>query len=295
MAIRSPLRYPGGKWKALPLILPLTEPEVVGDVIKDWREPFFGGGSVTLGYLQHCKQKPEVITVNDLAPEVYRFWLGCRDNPDEVAKIAKEMFLKYDTGKELWDFISTVDCEQLSLEERAARFFLSNRISFSGMGDSGTLSNDQYSAFKLEHTERIIEVSQLLQDIDIRNVSFEEIISMPTNYKPSQVYIFLDPPYLTQEKSGLYGKGGDTHHGFPHELHRDMCIEADKKGYKFLVTLDDCQRVRRLYNMFDVQPFKLQYTLAGKVSEDALQGEEVFISNYAFKHKEEEIDIEDWI
>ena len=290
MAIRSPLRYPGGKWKALPQILPLLKKEVVGSVIKDWREPFFGGGSVTLGYLQYCEVKPEVITVNDLAPEVYRFWVGCRDYPEEVAEIAKEMYQRFETGEELWKYLSTVDCETLTLQERAARFFLSNRVSFSGMGDSGSLSRDQYADFKLEHTSKILEVSQLLQGIDIQNKSFEDIVLMESKYKPEEVFIFLDPPYLTQEKSGLYGKGGDTHFGFPHELHRDVCIEADKRGYNWLITLDDCQRVRRLYNMFDIEAFKLTYTMAGKVSEDALQGEEVFISNYAFKNKHSELD-----
>ncbi len=43
MKIKSPLRYPGGKSKALDRIIPL----IPGD-FDEFREPFVGGGSVFL-------------------------------------------------------------------------------------------------------------------------------------------------------------------------------------------------------------------------------------------------------
>ena len=73
MAIRSPLRYPGGKWKAMPQILPL-----IPDNIEDWREPFFGGGSVTLFYLQSHKNTAKRVIVGDLSPEIWAFWQKTR-------------------------------------------------------------------------------------------------------------------------------------------------------------------------------------------------------------------------
>lgn len=286
MAIRSAISYPGAKWKALPQILPLLP-----DDIEDLREPFFGGGSFTLGYLQSGAKKPKHVTVGDLAPEIYSYWKALKLHPKQVIEKAKEMYTNYKDPEDLWDFVKNVDCEKLSLVERSARYYIINRISFSAMGDSGSLSMDRYGAFKLSQTTRIQEVSDLIQDVNIKNVSFEEILLAPTNVDPSKVFIFLDPPYLTQEKSGLYGKDGDTHTGFPHEFHAECCKKADELGYKWLVTLDDCPNVRRLYKDWYIKPFQIPYTMAMKASEDALQGEELFISNYNIldEHQEEDL------
>lgn len=160
MAVRPPLRYPGGKWKALPKILPL-----IPENIEDWREPFFGGGSVTLGYIQSHKFTAKRLLVGDLSTEIWAFWEGIKLYSEEVARLVKEFFIEkaptqlkvanmtgiednyqeiYDKalseGRELWKWLQEVDCEKMTLPERAARTFISNRISFSAMTDSGTLS-----------------------------------------------------------------------------------------------------------------------------------------------------------
>ena len=85
--IKSPISYPGGKFKAMPQIMPLIPSNV-----KDWREPFFGGGSVTMYYLQECldgkfasdgkmRVMPETLTVGDLNPEIWNLWEGCKTVP----------------------------------------------------------------------------------------------------------------------------------------------------------------------------------------------------------------------
>ena len=80
MAIKSMLRYPGAKGKAMPFLL-----SKMPDDIKDWREPFFGGGSVTIGFLQSPKSKNcERFVVGDLYPEVYSFWQGVKTAPEAV-------------------------------------------------------------------------------------------------------------------------------------------------------------------------------------------------------------------
>ena len=36
-------------------------------------------------------------------------------------------------------------------------------------------------------------------------------------------FVFLDPPYISQEVGHLYGKNGSTHNGFPHEKLAELC------------------------------------------------------------------------
>lgn len=181
-------------------------------------------------------------------------------------------------GKAFWNWLQTVDCSQLTLSQRAARTFLANKISFSGMGDSGSISVDQYLDFRLSKTDRILAASPLLKKMEIMNVSFEETMKYG-NENPDKSFIFLDPPYYQQEKSGLYGRNGDTHKGFPHEHFAEF---TQSMKCKWFVTYDDSIKVRKMFVNSFITPFTIKggYTMAGKTAEDALAGEELFITNY---------------
>lgn len=294
MAIQTVLVYPGAKWKAWTQIEPL-----IPDGIIDWREPFFGGGSVSLLMAENPRFNLKRMLVGDLASEVWAFWKGAQTEAQEVMKIAKEWFNEicptheilintpenlpqysetYDKAieeaKKLWEFLQTVDCGQLDIPHRAARMFLTNRVSFSGMGDSGTLSKDRFTSFRMAHLNRIKLAQPLLKKMEIINASFEETMA-DTDEK--ETFIFLDPPYYTQESSGLYGRGGDTHKGFPHHKLADMLLQ---EKCRWLMTYDDSVAVRRMYRGMYMKEFNLTYTMAMVAAEDALAGEELFIANY---------------
>lgn len=294
MPVRSGLAYPGGKWKALPLILPL-----IPDGVEDWREPFFGGGSVTLGFIQSPKARwCKRFLVGDLAPEIWAYYKGVQENAAEVVAICEDWFTKacptqaelsrmnvndpvyeavaeqaFAEGAKFWKWAAEVDCSTLTMTQRAARTFLVNKISFSGMGDSGSLSKDRFAKFRLDGCSAMTDVQPILQQLEIINAPFQETMANPTD----KTFIFLDPPYIAQEKSGLYGRGGDTHHGFPHQELADLC-----KGLKcpWLMTLDDSIAARRLYAGCEIKPFTIAYTMAVHNAQDALAGEEIFIANY---------------
>lgn len=294
--VYSCIGYPGSKRKCIDLIM-----DLVPDGIEDWREPFFGSGSVSLGFLQSTKSKDcKKFIVGDLAPEIYALWKGIQKDSEKVCEIAESWWMdkvpahsklqslpvdsdEYKVvweecekqGREFWKWAAEVDCKTLSLEERAARTWLVNRISFSSMGDSGSLSRDQLKGFKLEHLDKIREVAPLLQKLEIYNQVFQETMKDAKE----NTFIFLDPPYANQEKSGLYGRNGDTHHGFPHKEFAECC---KKSGGRWLVTYDDSVVVRRMFRGkgIYIKPFVIQYTMAGKTAEDALAGEELFIANY---------------
>ncbi|MBO5389157.1 MAG: DNA adenine methylase [Lachnospiraceae bacterium] len=189
-------------------------------------------------------------------------------------------------GQNFWNWSQTVDTSQMTTLERAARMILVNKISFSGMGDAGSLSKDQFCDFTLDKLQSMYDAHRLLQRIELLNVSFEDTMKFGNEGNPDDNFIFLDPPYAKQEDSGLYGKGGSTHRGFPHQHFADF-TKAMK--CKWFVTYDDSVIVRKLFagnTYFGTpcyfKPFTIPggYTLAGKTDEDALAGEELFISNY---------------
>lgn len=281
--------------------------------MKTFIEPFFGGGSVSLSVADDPYfSKLERMIGGDLAPEVWAHWVGVRDNAPDVVEIAHRWWrekcplhynhikadLEEDTDeslemydaiiaecKEFWDWSQKVDCSTLSIPERAARMFLVNKISFSGMGDSGSLSKDRTIKFNLDSTDRILKAQPLLKRIEILNVSFQDTMKF-ANDDPKNSFIFLDPPYWKQESSGLYGKGGDTHKGFPHE---EFCRFTKTMEAKWFMTYDDSVYVRKQFkgkdihgNKLHIVPFTIPggYTMAVRADEDALAGEELFIANY---------------
>ena len=298
------ISYPGAKWRFWPYIK-----QYIPRDIKDWREPFFGGGSMSLSIADDPEFNLERMVVGDLAPEIWAMWQGIRDYAPEVREIAMKWFNQwcpthsdmvfmsesadgyqeiYDKaigeGRKFWEWAETVDCSTLSLPERAARTYIVNKVSFSGMGDSGSLSKDRFAAFRPEQaTERIIMAQPLLQKMEIKNCSFEETMK---DVDPEKTFIFLDPPYYRQETSGLYGRGGDTHHGFPHDKFAEVTKDTNCRWF---VTYDDSIKVRKMFRGKPVygdkcylKPFVIPggYTMAQKNSEDALAGEELFIANY---------------
>lgn len=298
------IAYPGAKWRFYPYIKPFIPLDT-----KIFIEPFFGGGSMSLSVLDDPDFNIEKCYVGDLAPEIWAFWTGCRNNPEEVINIAKNWYRTscpshakaielgelesgetYDKAIEeaykFWNWSQSVDCSvNFSIEERAARVFLVNKFSFSGMGDSGSLSKDRFMAFTEEQFNRIREAAPLLQKMEIANCSFEETMKHAYE-RPEETLIFLDPPYFKQEKSGLYGRNGDTHHGFPHEKFAEL---TQSMPCKWFVTYDDSIKVRKMFKDNYILPFTIPggYTMAMKASEDALAGEELFIANYDITSSED--------
>lgn len=203
--------------------------------------------------------------------------------------------LACEEGQKFWDWSQSVDTNQMTLEERAARMILVNKISFSGMGDAGSLSKDQFCDFSLDKLQSMYDAHRLLQRIELYNVSFEDTMKI-ANERPEESFIFLDPPYAAQEDSGLYGKGGSTHKGFPHQHFADYT-----KGMKckWFMTYDDSVIVRRLFagktddgKEIILKPYRTVYTMAGKTAEDALAGEELFIANYDINNLDEDEELD---
>lgn len=189
-------------------------------------------------------------------------------------------------GKAFWNWSQTVDTSQMTTLERAARMILVNKISFSGMGDAGSLSKDQFCDFTLDKLKSMYDAHRLLQRVELYNVSFEETMKYGNEGNVEDNFIFLDPPYAKQESSGLYGKGGSTHKGFPHEHFAEF---TKQMKCKWFMTYDDSVIVRKLFqgttalgDKVYMLPFTIPggYTMAGKTAEDALAGEELFLANY---------------
>ncbi len=263
-AIKSPLRYPGGKSRALKQILPIVPN------FKEFREPMVGGGSVFFALKQI--NPTAKFWINDINKELYLFWKYCRDEANNLFDEIKKIKETSKDGKKLHkDLLET---ENISDFERAVRFFVLNRITFSGLAESGGYSNLAFNQrFTISSIERLKKASKILQETKITNEDYEKVLSK----EGEKVFIFLDPPYYTTTKSKLYGKNGCLHEGFNHSKFAE---DMKKCKHKWLITYDDCSEVRELFNFANIYIWQLQYGMNNYKQKNAGKGKELFISNY---------------
>jgi DNA adenine methylase len=193
--IKSPLGYPGGKSRAIEKI-----PEYLPETFTHFREPFVAGSSVLI----YLKEKfPQLkIWINDLNRELFLF----RDFPQsDLCKLVSEVgHIKehHKNGRLLFSELTSVDVNTLSDSDRAVRFFVLNRITFSGTLESGGF---YLGAFHKRFTNSLIERLEksehiLTADVKITNLDYSQLL----HGDEKNVFIFLDPPYVKAENPKLY-------------------------------------------------------------------------------------------
>jgi DNA adenine methylase len=265
MKVTSPLRYPGGKSKALDQIMPLI-PRYL-----DFREPFVGGGSVFIANIQ--ANPNAVYWINDLNTDLYLFWYCAQNNIDELVNSVKQIKTNTLDGRELFNSYKD-NWNELNDFDRAVRFFVLNRITFSGTIDSGGYSQQSFHRrFTDSSIVRLSNLRYVLPGVNITNLDYEEVIDAPGE----DVFIFLDPPYYTTTQSRLYGKNGDLHESFDHKRFSENMRQCK---HKWLITYDDCKEVRELFDFAHIITWSLQYGMNNYKRDYAGIGRELFIANY---------------
>lgn len=264
--VRSSLRYPGGKQKALKQI----EKQFPKDHVDEYRDVMVGGGSVflhawNLGLAEHY-------WLNDLNKDLMNFWhiVGVKATNRELRELLTEMRkLPVEQLKEQHDTYKKWD-DNGDIYGSAFKFFFLNRVTFGGTTESGGFSPSAAKGrFTQSAIDRIEHLYIPLRDTKITNKDFEEVITAPG----PDVFLFLDPPYVSA--SNLYGKRGNLHNKFDHERLANVLRSTE---HRFLMTYDDCEMVRDLYpsSQFVIETFDLQYS----VGTSRKKGKELFIRNY---------------
>jgi DNA adenine methylase len=265
--LKTPLRYPGGKSRAVVKILPLI-PD-----FDEFYEPFVGGGSVFLALKQKFATKK--FWINDLNQELAMFWQVLQSNPKKLVTAVNHIKKETIDGKEL--FYHLLQNQPSDDFNRAVRFFVLNRISFSGTVEAGGYSSGAFEGrFTNSSIQKLLGFEELLKDVKITNWDYQKVIQQIEGVK-SKVFLFLDPPYLKPTKSRLYGKKGVLHTNFDHQ---NFAAVMKKCPHKWLITYDDCSEVREMFDFANIYPWQLQYGMNNYKQAGAAKGKELFISNY---------------
>lgn len=267
-SVKSPLRYPGGKSRAIKTILPHVPAEIT-----EYREPFIGGGSVFLAVKSGFGDFIEKYWINDLNFDLYCFWKFARDDNAKLVERVQEFKNRYADGRELYAYLKD-DGNMRTEFDRAVRFFIMNRITFSGVMDSGGYSNQAFlKRFTPSSIERLGKLGPALQDVRITHGDYEAVVADDGD----GVFIFLDPPYFSATSSKLYGVKGDLHVGFDHERFADV---MQNTAHRWLITYDDSPEIRELFAFAEIISWELQYGMNNYGQDSAAKGKELLIKNY---------------
>ena len=268
--IKSPLRYPGGKSRAIKFISPIV-PE-----FNEFREPFVGGGSVFVFLKQKYPNKK--YWINDLYPNLFHFWKQTQENVDGLIEQVYEWRNKFNDGKKLHKYLLN-NIEKFNNLKKASAFFVFNRITFSGTTESGGFSNAAYEKrFTISSINRVKLLSSILNNTEITNYDYQKIIER----EGKNVFIFLDPPYFSATKSALYRKNGNLHKTFDHERFANV---LKKTNHKWLITYDDSKYIRELFSFAYCYEWNLTYGMRNVNKNGNQNGKELFISNYELIEK----------
>ena len=223
--IKSPLRYPGGKSRAVSTLRSYIPRET-----KVLVSPFLGGGSLELS----CAADGIKVYAADAFDLLINFWDHAKANPIELSeRVSKYFPLERSKFYSLQKNIYEIDCSI----ERAAIFFVLNRSSFSGITLSGGMSPN-HPRFTRSAIDR-------LKNFRASNIFFECADFEVTIEKHPNELLYLDPPYANGEK--LYGTKGDMHISFDHEKLANIL----KKRSGWILSYNDHSTVRELYKGYD--------------------------------------------
>ncbi len=271
-SLKTPLRYPGGKSRAVVKLLQYL-PDLSN--VREFREPFLGGGSVSL---EITKRYPHIeVWVNDLYEPLHNFWCELQHNGEDLQKELlglKAVHCNQDSARCLFlEMKDVINDKEKSNLARAVAFYIVNKCSFSGLTESSSFSAQASdSNFSTRGIEKLTGYQELIQSWTITNLSYERMLT-----DEKDVFSYLDPPY--DIKDNLYGKKGDMHKRFNHDHFASDC---DTFTSPMLISYNSSQLVKDRFKEWSVGEFAHTYTMrsVGCYNTDQASRKELVLTNY---------------
>jgi DNA adenine methylase len=211
----------------------------------------------------------------ELYYELYCFWSQLKTEKMRLVEAVRAVRQQYQDGRSLYREIMARREDELSEFQRAVDFFVLNRITFSGVADSGGYSDASFhKRFTPSSIDRLEAAIAIIEQIEITHDDYSLLLNQPGQ----NVLIFLDPPYYSVTGSKLYGKKGHLHTSFDHER---LVTELKNCRHRWLMTYDNCDYIREQYQDFEMRSWQLQYGMNNYKQNNAAMGKEILIANFS--------------
>ena len=196
-SLKTPLRYPGGKSRAVQKLFQFLPKDIT-----EFREPFLGGGSFAIAI---TKQYPDLpIWVNDMYEPLYNFWVQLQKNGEALSSSLVELKKEYndrDKARELFNEYRDNIKEGTDLE-RAVKFYTLNKCSFSGLTESSSFSPQASdSNWSMRGIYKLPAYGELIREWRITCLDYADLVddclARGEIKCDDNTFIYVDPPYLS--------------------------------------------------------------------------------------------------
>jgi DNA adenine methylase len=273
--LKTPLKYPGGKSRAIDSMFPYF-PDLSN--YTEYRETFLGGGSVAFAVTQRYPDLP--MWVNDLYWNLYNFYVHLQKDGDALAEEIKRLKfanIEPDSKKQLFLDSKAILSTGFTTDpnanfQKAVAFYIVNKCSFSGLGETGSFSYDENN-FTLSAIENLKGYGKLMKNWKITNQSYETLLDHQDN-----TFVYLDPPY--EISSFVYGKKGDMHKSFDHDRFAERC---NGSKMDMIISYNDDESVTNRFPNWRQERFPLSYTMRSnseKYNADQKERLELLLLNF---------------
>ena len=268
------LKWVGGKMQIIDDIMCGFPKE-----IKDYHEPFIGGGSVLVSFLTKVRDGAIKLSgkvyASDLNANLISFYKNIQSCPEECIVELRKLCSEYgaaigdgggavnrdaknieeaSTSKESYYYWTRARFNALTAEERvlpkaAAMLLFLNKTCFRGLYREGPngfnvpFGNNKNVTIIDEKNIRFI--SGLIKDVIFTHCSFEKNAALASaGTRGAGDFIYFDPPYAPETDTSFVGYNKD---GFGIESHRALfriCGEMTKKGVSILMSNADVKLVK---------------------------------------------------
>ncbi|MBI5689249.1 MAG: DNA adenine methylase [Verrucomicrobia bacterium] len=251
---RPVIGRPGGKQRLLKYILPLIPEHTL------YCEVFGGGGAVLLG-----KPESDLEVINDLDGDLISFYRQVKFHLDPVLD---EMDLVMNSRREFRDYLQQPGLTEI---QRAARWFIRNKLSFGAMGRHFGTSRKTPTASLGSRAQRMLAIRALNRRFDkvcIEELPWEKCLEI---YDSEAAFFFLDPPYLD---AGGAAYAGWSEHELTRFCHRIVTLQG-----KWLFTFQDCAQVRELMRDYEITAIERANGIGNRTGATGRKYHEVIISS----------------
>ena len=249
--LKPPIARIGGKSKLRKKIIEMIPEHTC------YCEPFFGAGWVFFG-----KEQSKIEVINDKDKELINLFKMLKFHSDEV-----ERYLRYEiSSRDTFKDYKKMDIEFLTEIQRAVRYIYIISQSFASKGTVygyGTNTKPSPAIFN----EDFSLLRNRLKSAYIENLDYENILD---KYDREYTFFFCDPPYI--------GTAG-YEEKFTIEDHINLSNKLKNIEGKFLLTINDHEISRELYNMFNIKEVEVGYSVS-RAKEARKKYKELIITNY---------------
>lgn len=237
-SVASPLRWAGGKrW-----LIPVQRDLLAGVEVKQYHEPFLGGGAVFLGL-----QPFDTAFLGDTNAELVEAFEAIRGSPDEVAEQAHAL------GNNEETYYRVRSSRPATTIARAARFLYLNHTSFNGIYRV-TLTGVYNVPFgrrewtNVPSAEHLRQVSDRLKRTTLRVADIDHCIQA---VRPSDL-VFLDPPYTVAHNNNGFVKYNQHPFSFDDQVRLSRLVDSIKEaGAHYILTNAAHPSIAKLFEKGD--------------------------------------------